>query len=123
MIPWTDYETRLLPLYAANGRTMAFVAQEFGRTRGAVNFKASQLGISFQGKRRDREDIWTYDEIRRLRGYAEAGCTQVYAARELGRSLPAIAVRASRLGIKFHGRKNVQAAKANEAITRKWRFW
>lgn len=54
---WTDYETRLLPKYAANGRTMAWVAQEFGRTRRAVNFKASQLGVSFHGVRgRKRTD-------------------------------------------------------------------
>jgi hypothetical protein len=59
--------------------------------------------------------LWTASEVASLWSYADSGFSLKGTAKQLGRTLPSVAIKASKLGISFHGKSGAPKGNRNSA--------
>jgi hypothetical protein len=99
---WTPTDDQALGRAWRRGGDLARLGRRLGRSPAALRLRAVKLGLA-QPPRRRR---WQPDEDRRLRaGYAQGLTCAAIAARLPGRTAPAVAARARRLGLASYARR------------------
>jgi hypothetical protein len=99
---WTPAEDQALGRAWPRGSELARLGRRLGRSPAALRLRAVKLGL-VQPPRRRR---WQPDEDRRLRiGYAQGLTCAAIAARLRGRTAPAVAARARKLGLASYARR------------------
>lgn len=98
--PWSEREDATLSAMAADGATLADMADRLRRTKGACEKRAGLIGVTLVGRR-----LWTPRELARLRALYEQGYNSPDIAGMLDRSTASVRNRLNRLGLsQYRGR-------------------
>lgn len=82
---WTDQDIQLLKKLIRQGVSRKDIAEQFGRSRQAINHACCRYGISSP-----RSPDWTKEEVEKLRKLLEEGVTKTEAAKILDRTYKAV---------------------------------
>ena len=95
---WTDTDTTRLKALAALEYTPELIAAQMDRSASTIRLKCKAFGIPLrhQGKR----NCWTAEDVEKLRRYTEKGMLDRDIANALGRSIPAIEHKRTKMNYK-----------------------